>query len=76
MDGRTLEKRYDEVRGEVQYLRLRCRDLEQELRVCGPELHRAHQRIDRLEQSDVKYRDENKRLKQRLADLTAMKQGT
>lgn len=70
MDGRTLEKRYDQVLQEAQYLRGRCRDLEQDLRVCGPQLYRAHQRIDRLEQSNRKYRDENKRLKQKLADLT------
>jgi transposase len=70
MDGRTLEKRYDERLQEVQFLRGHCRDLEQELRVCGPELHRAYQRIDRLEQSNRKYRDENKRLTQKLADLS------
>jgi transposase len=70
MDGRTLLKRYDEVLREAQFLRVRCRDLEQELRVCRPELYRAYQRIDRLEQSNVKYRDENKILKQKLADLS------
>jgi transposase len=33
-------------------------------------LYRAYQRIDRLEQAIRKYRDENKRLKQKLADVT------
>ena len=70
MDGRTLEKRYDQVLQEAQFLRSRVQQLEQELRVCGPELYRAYQRIDRLEQSNRKYRDENQRLKRKLADLT------
>jgi septal ring factor EnvC (AmiA/AmiB activator) len=68
MDGRTLEKRYDQVLQEVQYLRDHCRHLEQELRVCRPALYRADQRIDRLQQSHHKYRDEHKRPKQKLAD--------
>jgi hypothetical protein len=50
MDGRTLLKRYDQVLREAQFLRGRNRELEQELRVSGPALYRADQRIDRLEQ--------------------------
>ena len=69
MDGAEL-RAYERFKQDAQDLRGRCRHLEQELRVCGPELYRAHQRIDRLEQANRKYREENKRLKQKLADLT------
>jgi hypothetical protein len=71
MDGRTLEKRYEQVLDEAQCLRIRCRDLEQELRVHGPQLHRAYQRIGRLEQRNHELSDENKVLKRKLADVTA-----
>jgi hypothetical protein len=71
MDRRTLEKRYDQVVDEVQFLRLRVRDLEQELEVTGPALYRADQRIDRLEQQRDKLAAENQVLKQKLADVTA-----
>jgi chaperonin cofactor prefoldin len=71
MDGPTLEKRYDQVLREAQYLRGHCHHLELELRALRPEMYRADQRIDRLEQSNRKYRQENRRLKQKLADLTA-----
>src|SRR5208337_50056 len=71
MDGRTLEKRYDEVLRETQFLRDRCRHLEQELNACRPALYRAEQRIDRLEQRNAGLAAENQRLKQKLADLTA-----
>ena len=64
-------KQYERFKDEAQFLRMRCGDLEQELRVCGPQLYRAHQRIDHLEQANRRYRDENKRLKQKVADLTA-----
>ncbi|HVX90842.1 MAG TPA: IS66 family transposase [Candidatus Paceibacterota bacterium] len=70
MDAAEL-KAYERFKDEAQTLRLHCRDLEQELRVCGPELYRAHQHIDRLKQDLRRYRDENKLLKQKLADLTA-----
>jgi len=69
-----LEKRYAEVRNEVEYLRLRCRDLEQELRVCGPELYRADRKNDRLEQRLEKVLAENKMLKQKLAELSGSQQ--
>jgi transposase len=71
MDGRTLEKRYDQVLQEVQLLRSRCMHLEQELCVCRPALYRADQRIDRLQQMNRTLRDENRLLKRRVADLTA-----
>jgi transposase len=71
MDRRTLEKRYDQVMQEAQLLRLRCRDLEQELRVCGPALYRANQRIYELQQRRDALATENKTLKQKLADVTA-----
>jgi chromosome segregation ATPase len=70
MDAREF-KQYERFKEEAQFLRGRCQDLEQELRVCRPALYRADQRIDRLEQINRKYRDENKRLKQKLSDLTA-----
>ena len=70
MDRRTLEKRYDQVTQEVQFLRYRCRDLEQEARVIGPELHRAYQKIDRVEEQRDKLMAENKVLKQKVKDLT------
>lgn len=69
MDAREL-KQYERFKGEAQFLRVCCRDLEQELRVCGPELHRAYQKIDRLEQSNAKYKAENLALKRKLADLS------
>lgn len=71
MDRRTLEKRYDEVLQEAQFLRDRSRHLEGELSACRPALYRADCRIDRLEQRNVKLAAENKTLKQKLADLTA-----
>ena len=71
MDRRALEKRYDELRYEVDTLRLRCRDLEQEAHVSGPELYRAYQRIDRLEQQRDRLAAENKVLKQKLSEVTA-----
>lgn len=66
-----MEKRYDQVRDEVETLRWRCRDLEQEARVNGPELYRAYQRIDRLEQQRDRFAAENKVLRQKLSDVTA-----
>lgn len=70
MDVRTLEKRYDQVREEVEFLRMHCRELEQELRVCRPELYRAYQKIDRVEQSRDKYKAQALILRRKLADLT------
>jgi transposase len=69
MDGREF-KQYERWKAEVQSLRGENRHLRLELNACRPELYRAHQRIDWLEQRNRTYRDENKRLKQKLADLT------
>jgi polyhydroxyalkanoate synthesis regulator phasin len=70
MDGRTLLKRYDQVLQEAQFLRTRNRELEQDLRVSGPALYRADQKIDRLEQRVAKLAAEKRLLQQRIADLT------
>jgi transposase len=70
MDGRTLLKRYDQVLQEAQFLRARNRELEQDLRVSGPALYRADQRIDQLEQRVAKLAAEKRLLRQRIADLT------
>ena len=69
MDAQEL-KQYDRFKQETQFLRGENQHLRLELNACRPELYRAHQRIDRLEQSNRKYHAENKRLKQKLADLT------
>ncbi len=71
MDGRTLERRYDEVLREAQFLRGQCHHLEMELRACRPALYRADRKIDCLEQRLEKILAENKMLRQQLADLTA-----
>jgi transposase len=70
MDARTLEKRYDQVLQEAQFLRSRCNHLEQQTRVDGPELYRAYQKIDRLEQRLARVEAQNVILKQRVNDLT------
>jgi transposase len=70
MDRRTLEKRYDHVLQQAQFLRSRCNHLEQQARVDGPELYRAYQKIDRLEQRLARVEAENVILKQRVKELT------
>jgi transposase len=70
MDAREL-KQYERWKQEVQYLRGENQHLRLELNACRPALYRAYQRIDRLEQANCRYRDQNKRLKRKLADLTA-----
>jgi transposase len=71
MDGRTLAKRYDQVLQEAQFLR-RCNyDLEQDVRILGPQVYRADQKIDRLQQRVAKLAAENALLRQRITDLTA-----
>lgn len=70
MDGREL-KQYERWKEEAQFLRAGNNALEQELRVVGPELYRADQKIDRLQQRVAKLAAENRVLKQKLADLTA-----
>jgi transposase len=70
MDGREL-KAYERFKEQAQQFRARCYDLEGELRVVGPELYRADQKIDRLRQRVEKLVKENTLLKQRVADLSA-----
>jgi transposase len=70
MDGREL-KAYERFKEQAQFYRGRCHDLECELRVTGPELYRAYERMDRIEQQRDKLAAENKTLKQKLADVTA-----
>jgi transposase len=69
MDGREL-KAYERFKEQAQFYRARCYDLEGQLRVTGPELYRAYQKIDRLEQRLEKVSGDNKILKRKLADLT------
>jgi hypothetical protein len=64
-------KAYERFKEQAQFYRSRAYDLEAELRVVGPELYRADQKIDRLEQRVEKLVRENKLLKQQVADLTA-----
>ena len=70
MDGRTLERRYDQLRQQADHLRSRCRHLEAELNVWRPEAYRASVRIDRLQQRNRELFDENRLLKRRVTELT------
>src|ERR1700722_2779720 len=74
MDGREL-KAYQRFKEQSQVYRARCYDLESEVRVMRPELHRAHKRIDQIEQQCDKLAAENRILKQKLADLSAELKG-
>jgi transposase len=69
MDAREL-KQYERFKHEAQSLRAHAHHLELELRACRPELYRAYQKIDRLEQSNAKYKAENLALRRKLKDLT------
>jgi transposase len=69
MDGREL-KAYERFKDQAQFYRARSYDLEGELRVVGPQLYGADQKIDRLEQRVAKLTAENKLLKQRVKELT------
>src|SRR5690349_6313064 len=71
MDGRELLKAYGRFKDEAQLYRGRACHLEDELREVRPQLYRARQRIDRLEQRCGVLRAENRILKQRIADLTS-----
>jgi transposase len=68
MDGQEL-KAYERFKEEAQSYRARCRDLEIDLQVVGPQLYRANQKIHRLEQRVEKLAAENKLLKQRLKEV-------
>lgn len=70
MDGAEL-RRYEHFKEQAQFYRDHARFREQELRVVGPQLYRAHVRIDRLEQRNRQLRQENRVLKRRVAELTA-----
>src|SRR6266851_4000305 len=70
MDGAELN-RWNERAQEIEYLRGQNRHLHLELNACRPALYRADMKIDRLEQRNQKLTQENKLLKQKLADLTA-----
>ena len=69
MDGRQLLKRYDQVMQQMQHYRARAYHLEGELRVVRPGLHRAHQKIDRLQQRVDKLSTENRVLRLRVKEL-------
>lgn len=71
MDGPELFKAYERFKERAQFYRGHAYHLEAELRTARPQLYRADQRIDRLEQRCRSLREENKLLKQRIADLTA-----
>jgi hypothetical protein len=73
MDGQEL-KAYERFKEQAQFYRARSYDLEAERRVTGPELYRAYQKIDRLEQRVEKLAAENVMLKQRLAEQTAARE--
>jgi hypothetical protein len=70
MDGRELEK-YNHFRDEAQFYRGRCYGLAAELRVSRPELRRAYQKIELLEQCNQKLSAENEFLRQELDDAKA-----
>src|SRR5436190_1092087 len=73
MDGREL-KAYERFKEQAEFFRDRAYHLEGELRVLRPELHRAYQRIDRLEQRVEKLDAENALLKQRLKEVVAARE--
>jgi transposase len=72
MDGLEL-KAYERFKEEAQLYRARTHDLECELRVVRPELHRAGERIGRLEGRVAELEAENARLKQQLKEVLAAK---
>lgn len=75
MDGAEL-KLWNQRLGQVQFLRGQNQHLQRELDACRPALYRAEVKIDRLEQRVQKLAQENKLLKQKLAELGAELKGT
>lgn len=71
MDGRTLERRYDQVLQEAQFLRAENQRLRNELNALRPQSYRDGMRIGRLEERLAKLSAENQILKHRVAELTA-----
>jgi len=69
--GRRELKAYERFKEQAQYFRDHAYHLEGELRVVRPELYRADQKIDRLQQRADRLARENILLKRRVADLTA-----
>jgi hypothetical protein len=69
MDGKELQ-RYNEVLSQMQFYRAQAYSLEGELRAIRPQLYRADQKIDRLEQRLAKVTAENTVFRKRLAELT------
>lgn len=70
MDRRELLA-YERFKDQAQLHKARADNLERELIVVRVALHRADQKIDRLDQRYQKLAAENKILKQKLADVTA-----
>jgi len=70
MDGRDL-KHYLRFKDEAYTLRLENQHLRCELNACQPQLYQAGLRIDTLEQHNARLLKENRRLTQKLADVTA-----
>jgi transposase len=73
MDGPEL-KAYERFKEQAQFYRAHACHLEGELRVVGPQLYRANQEINQLEQRVAKLTAENKRLKQQLKERTLTSQ--
>jgi hypothetical protein len=73
MDGAEL-KAFEHFKQQAQFYRARAYHLEGELRVVRPELYRADQKIDRLEQRVARLAAENKLLRQRVKELLLARQ--
>jgi transposase len=69
--NRAEVKRWNQWKDEVQRVRAENQHLQLELDACRPQLYRADQKIDRLEQRCQKLAARNKILEQKLADMTA-----
>ena len=70
MDARLLQKRYDIVLAEAQFLRGRVRHLELELGALRPAAYKADVKIDLLNRANEKLEIENRQLTQKLDDLS------
>ena len=62
-------KQHEKRKGELSHYRARCYDLEAELRVEGPRLYQAYQKIDRQQQRLNKLEAENIALRKELAGI-------
>lgn len=70
MDRREL-RQYEAWKSEVQFLRDENQHLRLELNACRPELYHAGRRVGELEERVAKLEAENRRLRQRVKDLTS-----